>query len=375
MSNQQILLDSICEFRLKETNETIPIVNKKINFLLHKYSSKKTSTWKIEVNDVPIKKDSKYLFKYRCHTCLNEHIISSTQMIRKINKGSLNCYLCKNKDETMIQKRKETLLNQSPKKLDKHKSLTDIKQETLLLFNSLDDDEKSAYYSFHLTVDEFERIRKNLISLGNDKFPKEIINRLEYWDIFKSNNQMKFTSVFYDPKENIIIKKDQPKFKCDNCDLIWMAKHIESVKNQYKVLCPSCKLVNKTFKKRNIKNINEEKLLYQSKLEKKFVDWCNDKGLLIINGPKLEYLFGDKKRTYHLDFELPSLKILIEIKDDHIWHLNEIKSGIWECKQNAAENYVKENKYDRFILLTPKNWIEKTKELFNLHKLIISSKI
>jgi rubrerythrin len=289
-------------------------------------------------------------------------------MIRKINKGSLFCFLCKNKYHTNIQT--PTLIKKSPKIQDKHESLIEIKEKSLILFNSLDDDEKSSYYSFHLTIDDFQRIRKNLISLGNDKFTKDIIDRLEYWDVFKSNNQMKFTSVFYDPKENIIIKKYQPKFICDNCDLIWIAKNIESVKNQYRILCPSCKFVNKTFKKRNIKNINDENLLYQSKLEKKFIDWCNDKKLLITNGPKLEYIFGEKKRTYHLDFDLPTLKILVEIKDSHIWHLNELKSGVWNCKEKAAEKYVNENQYKNFILLTPKNWIEKTKELFNQHKLI-----
>ena len=43
---------------------------------------------------------------------------------------------------------------------------------------------------------------KNLKSLGNDKY-SDLVN-YEYWPIYKSNNQMLFTHMFYDKKNNII---------------------------------------------------------------------------------------------------------------------------------------------------------------------------
>jgi hypothetical protein len=165
----------------------------------------------------------------------------------------------------------------------------------------------------------------------------------------------------YHKKENIIFKPHQPILKCDNCEYNWRAKSIEKFKNDIKIMCKECVCVNKTFIIRKYKNIIKETIMYQSKLELKFIDWCNNNGIIIRNGPKVSYFFNNKERTYKIDFQIN--KTLIEIKDNHIWHMNDLKSGKWAAKENAAKELIQKGIYNEYKMITPKNWV---KELNNL---------
>jgi hypothetical protein len=113
---------------------------------------------------------------------------------------------------------------------------------------------------------------------------------------------------------------------------------------------------------RHTKNIINEKILYQSKLELKFIDWCNTNQLIIKNGPSLKYNFNGKDRIYKVDFRLNN--VLIETKDDHIWHQNDLKSGKWAAKIAAVENEIKNNNlYKKYYVLKPQNWNELIKKI------------
>jgi hypothetical protein len=152
--------------------------------------------------------------------------------------------------------------------------------------------------------------------------------------------------------------------KCDNCDNNWRAKSLNKFKNDIKIYCKDCSLVSKTFNLKPFKNINNEKILYQSKLELKFIKFCNDNNIKVNNGPSIKYIFNEKERTYKVDFQID--ENLIEIKDEHIWHKNEISSGKWVAKENAAKKYIEDNKLKEFIFITPKNWNDKTSKLIKI---------
>ena len=175
---------------------------------------------------------------------------------------------------------------------------------------------------------------------------------------------MIFTSVMYNKNDNTIFKADQPIMKCDNCDNNWRAKSLEKFKNDIKIMCKDCSCVNKLFNIKASTNINKEKILYQSKLELKFINFCNDNNIVVTNGPKIKYNFNDKERTYKVDFQVK--KYLIEIKDEHIWHKNEIDSGKWGAKEKAAKIYIKENNLEGFFFITPKNWNQYTSKLIKI---------
>lgn len=345
------ILKNIIEITID--NNVINKDNIKIEFSTNKYSSVKKDMWHIVLDNKLLSKHNNYLFKYKCVNCNAIHIVSSTQFLRKINKGSIYCGLCRND----IIKTKRKCIKDNVNKEDNveeksNKTPIELKKESIDAFDDYDDDYKSNYYSFHLTNEDYNRISTRLISLQNDKFNN--IKDYEFWSVFKTSNQMKFTSVMYDKVNNIIFKAHQPIMKCDNCSAHWRAKSLEKFKNDIKILCKDCSLVNKTFNIRTTKNINNEQILYQSKLELKFINWCNSNNIIVHNGPKVKYFFDNKERIYKVDFLIS--KTLIEIKDNHIWHKNDLKSGKWKAKEDAVYELINKKEYDNYYLITPNNW-------------------
>jgi hypothetical protein len=80
---------------------------------------------------------------------------------------------------------------------------------------------------------------------------------------------------------------------------------------------------------------------------------------------------SNKQHSYRVDFAIPKLKLLIEIKDNHIWHRDQIKSGKWDQKV-AGVNMFLENKheyknviYEKYIIIFPKNYVSECKNIIN----------
>jgi hypothetical protein len=104
--------------------------------------------------------------------------------------------------------------------------------------------------------------------------------------------------------------------------------------------------------------------MYQSKLELKFINWCAENNINVINGPNIEYIFNNKTHKYRVDFQIN--KILIEIKDFHIWHKNQVESGLLEIKTNCVQKYIIENNLDKYFFITSNNWNQMLSELKNI---------
>ena len=81
--------------------------------------------WKIYYNEEIITKHSKYTITYICLTCNNKHSFNTTQLIRKINKCSIYCYLCR---------------NESNNNNNNNLSLHERKNKSEIEFNLLDDE-------------------------------------------------------------------------------------------------------------------------------------------------------------------------------------------------------------------------------------------
>ena len=356
MDERLKILNNILEI----TKDNIPVEIKNIclEFSCNKYSAKKNSIYHITLNDKHLSKKDIFNIKYKCVSCEATHIVGTTQFLRKINKCSYRCGLCVNKD----------VIDASIKPL----SLREQNEESVKQFGEYDDDFKDTYYSYHLTNEDYKRISKNIISLQNGKYK---IEDLEYWSVFKTNNQMLFTSVFYDSTNNLVIKANQPILRCDNCGNDWRAKTLEKYKNCHKILCPDCMLCNKTYKIRTTKNCVNDIVLYQSKLELNFINWCNNNSIIVKNGPVLPYVFLDVARKYKVDFEIKgggdakasgeASGLLIEIKDNHIWYRNDIKSGKHEAKLSAVREAIEKGDYKEYYLITPDIWVNTLKTIKN----------
>ena len=332
MEERQKIINNITE--ITKDNIPIEIQSIRLDFSCNKYSSKKNSIYHITLNDKHVSKKDTLNFKYKCITCEANHIVGTTQFLRKINKCSYRCSLCVNTPLTQIQHQHQCL------------SLREQKAESDVLFDEYDDDFKDTYYSYHLTDEDYKRVSKNIISFQNGKYK---IEDLEYWAVFKTNNQMLFSSVFYDKANDLIIKANQPILRCENCGNDWRAKILEKFKNCHKILCSSCTLCNKTFKIRTTKNCVNDSILYQSKLELNFINWCNNNSIIVKNGPTIPCI----ERKYKVDFRINDL--LIEIKDNHY-----IKN---DAKINAVKEAIEKGIYKEYYLITPDVWVNTLKTI------------
>ena len=348
------ILDSLTELRNKSDNTIRPIVTKTLKFESSMYSSTKENIWHVFINDKKIKKSSEYVFTYMCLTCEKPNSCASTQFLRKIRQGKAQCFQCNN----VALNSKEKVRKDYPK-TKPVKTLRQIFEESKTEFETYPDQYRNSYLLSHLSIDDYNRIRPKIQSFGNGKYID--LKDYEFWPIYKVNNQMKFSHVLYNPDNDTIFKADQPILKCDNCENTWRAKTLEQFKNDFKTLCPDCKLCNRTFKLRPTKNINNQIVMYQSKLEMKFIEWCASMNIVVTNGPSVEYVFNEKSRKYRVDFQIGDC--LIEIKDFHIWHRNQVESGLWQTKVDAVEKYIAEKGLSKYYFITPKNWNQMISEL------------
>ena len=358
---QQQVLESIIDIKLKSTNESIPMKTKRFEFEISKYSAKKNSIWHVYINDSRIGRKSDIIITYKCSECENINQVNSTQFLRKFRSGTNRCTHCALDYHNSKPGHNKPNNKIKPVKL----SFIEFHENSIRDFQSYPDEYRYAYILSHLSEEDFERLKPKIVSICNGKYTN--IDNFDYWSIYKVNNQMAFSSVLYDKVNKTILKANQPILKCDICDKIWRAKSLEGFKNAYKVLCNDSKLCNSTFKLRPAVNINNDKIMYQSKLEKKFIDWCGNNNILVKNGPIVNYNFDGKNRIYKVDFEIKDL--LIEIKDFHIWHKNQVESGKWKAKEDSAREYVKNNNYIDFFMITPQNWDEYTNKITQLNKI------
>jgi hypothetical protein len=335
-----------------ENGNSICYNNITCEWLVSKYSSKKEESWHIIIDGKIISKTCNYLFLYKCQTCFSEHLIGVTQFLRRVKNDTSRCYLCRNKETEKCKIQSQYMKNGRIEK--EQKQIIDIlkkREISIKLFMEKDNTFQTNYFKTHLTETDFYRISNNIISFDDGKYINS--KEIEFWSIIQTNNQMLFSSTCYDTKNKTLIKTTNPIMRCDLCDITWKSKSINKFKTDIKILCKDCTCVNKTFNLKPYSNIKGDKILYQSKLELKFITFCNDSGIIIYNGPRVIYHFNKKQHTYKVDFIVD--KYLIEIKDNHIWHKLQVESGKWQAKETAALEYCHKNNL-KFMIITPDTW-------------------
>lgn len=216
-------------------------------------------------------------------------------------------------------------------------------------FKEEESDFQHTYFRKHLTLSDFDRIKNKIISIQNNKFTD--ISQFKYVSTLKIYNQTKYNPYLYDIKNDNFEKIQYIKYQCDTCDNTFINRDLYVQKNKLKILCQDCNFTNNIFKIHNTKNCNNEKITYQSKLELKFINYCNKNKILITNGPKINYIHNSKQKNYIVDFYLPQINSLIEIKDNHCWHKENKKNGKFDAKIDAVNELIKKKIYSEFILI------------------------
>ncbi len=333
-----------------------------IQLIAAKYSNTKKPIYKIMLDNKPISRNNSYLVKYACLTCNTIQEITLNLFVRKISQEGKCCVVCRNQDEEKSKTHSEfmklnakSVINGTYEKPEKelNKSLTLLehlaKSETD--WNMEDDDFKSRYELQHLTVSEFERIRNIIKGVNNEK-----IKDLSGWDYipnYRVWNQTRYTPMLVNKTLNLVEKPYYVTFDCENCESRFCHRDIEIVKNKLKIYCKDCSFTNRTFRIRTLTMKNGEKIKWQSIPERRFIEWCEENSISIKNGPNIEYEFDGSKKTYKVDFELPSYKYLVELKDNHCWYKQQVLSGKQPAKEIAAKKWCESNKY-KYHMLFPK---------------------
>ena len=75
----------------------------------------------------------------------------------------------------------------------------------------------------------------------------------------------------------------------------------------------------------------------------------------------VEYIFNEKMHKYRVNFQINEL--LIEIKDFHVMHKNQVLSGKWDAKIEAIKKMGV-----KYYFITPNNWNVMLNELKNILK-------
>ena len=345
--------------RNKKTNEITLKDRCSIEKITSLYSNTKKPIFKLVMDSIPISRNNSYTVKYKCQTCSTEQEITLNLYMRKVNNEITCCDACKNREETKCNTHREFMkqnaslvISGSYSKqetvkvktftLDKHleKSVVDWEQE--------EEEFKDKYFLYHLSCNDFERFRTKIISINNDKFRN--ISEWDYFPTYRIYNQSRYTPMLIHKTDRTVEKPLYLKFKCDNCDDAFIHRDMEVIKNQYKLLCKTCSLTNKTFCLRKYKCTDGTTLMWQSIPERRFIEWCENHNIIIKNGPKIEYTFNEITHIYRVDFELPQYKMLIEIKDNHCWHKQQVESGKFGAKESSTNEWCKLHNYTYHVV-------------------------
>lgn len=356
----RLINKNIIKIYNKKTLQNIIIDDIKCELIKTKDSSSKNPIYKIILNGNIINRNNKYNVIYKCLSCDSTNNVNLNNLTRKINKNIICCKCCGHKLNPSNEKNVYYKgLYKNNIKYMSNKELIEISEKE---FNNIDDDFKELYNNRHITLTEYEILQNKILSIQNDKI-KNIIN-YKYCPYIKCFNQHIFTPKLYDQTEDKFIDIKYIKYKCENCNNDFINRDLYIQKNKIKLLCQSCNLCNNVFKIRHKKNIHNENVCYQSKIELDLINNCNLHNIYITNGPKINYFFNDKQHLYYIDYIIPTKKLLIELKDNHIWHKNQVLSGKWQEKEKSAIKYAQKIGY-KFLLIFQKDKVKYWDYIFN----------
>jgi len=114
-----------------------------------------------------------------------------------------------------------------------------------------------------------------------------------------------------------------------------------------------------SYKLRKYKLKDGRDVLYQSKLELRFIKECENKNIYIENGDAIDYFYENKNKKYFIDFKILENDKwrLVEIKGKTRWFNSDLESGVMKAKINAAVEFSKKNEFLEYeIILNNKLW-------------------
>lgn len=291
-----------------------------------------------EVNGKYINVDSKHLtygsqnkVPVKCDNidCQKEGFIIYAKYIKNLNrnKGMYCCNKCSINSNFKINNPKYDKLS-----LEKAK-------ETCIKNYGVDNPSKSDI----IKMKKIETCRNNY-GVDNPIKSDEIKSKI------KNTNRERYGSDYVSSNEEI---KQKVKDTCIERYGVCNPSQIDAVKTKKVETCrknhgvdspaQSSEIYNKMVKSSlKVKMYKNTSLTYQSTYEKKFLDYCENKGYLdlISNGPSLKYIYSldNEEHTYYSDFYIEKFNLIIEIKSLYIY-MEDIDKNIDKKHYSELEGY------------------------------------
>lgn len=348
----QPYIDAICATRNKTTNADLSHIPRSIQLHTHTYSNTKVPVPRFLLDNTVIPRNNDIVVGYVCLNCGVQNEVTLNLYLRKVVKQTRCCDACRGSAHSSSGPKIPAVESKW-----KDKPLSQRLEESEKDFLAEDAEFQASYFLTHLTKDEFQRIRTKLKSVGQGKLSD--LRMWEYFPYYRVWNQTKYTPMLIHTQNNQIEKPAYVQWVCDECDQEFINRDLEVQKNRLRILCADCGFCNRTFKVRSMITL-WGKIRYQSVQEKRWIEWCVDANIPVENGPRISYSFSGKDHIYKVDFQIPSLKRLVEIKDNHVWHKQQVASGKWSKKEEAAQKWCAEHgwQYDMVFPKTLSKWKE-----------------
>lgn len=360
MTETKPYIDAICAMRNKLTNADLSHLPRTIQLQTHKYSNTKTPVPRFLLDNKVIPRNNDIVVGYTCLNCGVQNEVTLNLYLRKVVKQTRCCDACKNLDPVKRSNHSTWMSGEKISETNvkwKDKPLSQRLEESEQCFLAEDTEFQTSYFLHHLTKDEFQRIRTKLKSVGQGKLTD--LSTWTYFPYYRVWNQTKYTPMLLHTQNNQIEKPAYVQWVCDECEQEFINRDLEVQKNRLRILCADCGFCNRTFKVRSMITL-WGKVRFQSIQEKRWIEWCVDNNIPIENGPSIPYSFAGKAHLYKVDFQIPSLKRLVEIKDNHIWHKKQLETGKWSMKEAAAQQWCADHgwQYDMVFPKTLSKWKE-----------------
>jgi len=312
------------------TGETIKVEN--ISIIENTYRMKTFKTLLINNKIKLIQRDR---VGFICKTCSN-YFIEKFAFNMKFFSDNYNCKMC-DVALTKIEKYgSANAVSQIKKSIKERYGVENIsqldfvkekKEETFIKNYGVKNNfaRKEIRDSMYDSGGKYLNNREKSNETVKERYGVENISQLDFVKEKKEETCFKNHGVKSPMKSNII----RQKFKT-TCISKYSVEHISQDKNIHN---RQMKSIRGKF---NIKEVNEN-LHYQTKPELDCIEYCQENNISIWDGPIIEYTLNNKKHFYFIDFETQNY--VIEIKSDHIWYQEDIKSGKLDAKNNAAKEY------------------------------------
>ena len=314
----------------------------------------------IEYKTLSIKREKKFAFEqYRCYLYVDgkEFIIGKSKVKYKCRCGRENIiYLKKFLIKTKLtcphchQSFEYGGVSCNSKYHENNNSKQTINDK--LCFDDMTEEFKENYKNSHITEDEFYKNLKYFVQVNKHKISDCNINDIIFRYAVPNNNQYRFSTKVSFDNGKTFETLTEIYLRCSVCGKSFRV-HINNIRKKGDLSvtkCNHCNFCNYTYEVRKYDETSD--LTYQSNLEKLFIDKVKELGYKIENGPEIKYFFRhiDKYRNYFVDFYLPEFKIMIEIKGDNKFYRDDVETGKFNDKCNAARKYAKTNNMEYVVL-------------------------